>query len=56
MRRNAPYSAYNRAIAFRRPEEGPFDPGSALQGLAVNELQMLWLIVKWSECHGSTRP
>ena len=48
MRRNAPYSTYNRAIAFHEARVG--DRDNLLSVLAVNEVQMLYLMVRWAGC------
>ena len=49
MRRHAPLSDYTRAIAFHEKDVG--DRDNLLSVLAVNELQMLYLLVKLSGCY-----
>ena len=46
MRRNTPFSAYNRGIAFHEKHVG--DRDNLLSVLAVNEIQMLYLLVRLS--------
>lgn len=45
-------SGYNRALAMHRPDKdrSPVQGMSALQALAANELQLVYLFVRWSNC------
>ncbi len=51
MRRHTDLSGYNRALAMHRPDPDRSVPESnALQALAANELQMIYLFVRWAGC------
>ncbi len=47
VRRCTELSTYNRAIAFN---DAKHDQRNLLSVLAVNEVQMLYLMVKWADC------
>ncbi len=50
MRTHTELSTYNRVLS-KRPVDAPKAAEfSALQALAINELQMLYLFVRWADC------
>ncbi len=50
MRRNTDFSRYSRALAFNVPRGALPKGDTVLTALSVNEAQLIYLLVKWSEC------
>lgn len=51
MRRHSPFMDYNRGLAmFKADPDRHAAKSNALQGMAENELQMVYLLVRWAGC------
>ncbi len=50
MRKCTELSTYNRTLSMRAVDAKRMPDSNVLQSLAVNELQMLYLFVRWAGC------
>ncbi len=51
LRRSTDLSAYNRALAMLVPDPNrSLQESNVLKALAANEMQMIYLLVRWADC------